>query len=143
MWNSTPLHEAAHRGHEAMVGLLLEHAADFSARDRVDFTPLHEAAFGGHAAVVRRLLDKGADIESKTSHSWEIQQIFRGVSVEVMAKAMVSYRSNFEIVAMLQAEALRRAKSVAFAMGQQERLGAGSRVRGLDPGVVRIVLEQV
>jgi len=30
--------------------------------------------------------------------------------------------------------------SEVFAMGQQERLGAGSRLRWLDPGVVRIVL---
>jgi len=32
---------------------------------------------------------------------------------------------------------------VAFAMGQQERLGAGSPVHELDAGVVRMVLEHV
>jgi len=31
----------------------------------------------------------------------------------------------------------------AFAMGHLERLGAGSRVRGLDTGVVQMVLELV
>jgi len=39
-------------------------------------------------------------------------------------------------------ETVRRARCEAFAMGHQERLGAGSRVRWLDAGVVRMVLEQ-
>ena len=34
----------------------------------------------------------------------------------------------------------RRTRAVAFAMGLHERLGAGSRVGALDPGVVRMVL---
>ena len=36
-----------------------------------------------------------------------------------------------------------RALREAFAMGHQERLGAGSRVLGLDAGVVRMILEEV
>jgi len=48
-----------------------------------------------------------------------------------------------EIAAMFKAEAMQRAKCVAFAMGQLERLGAGSRVQELDAGVVRMVLERV
>ena len=36
----------------------------------------------------------------------------------------------------------RIAKCEAFAMGQLERLGAGSQVRGLEPEVLRMVLEQ-
>jgi len=51
--------------------------------------------------------------------------------------------SRLQIAEMLKAEALRRAQCEAFAMGQLERLGAGSMVRGLDPGVVRMVLEHV
>jgi hypothetical protein len=38
---------------------------------------------------------------------------------------------------------VRDQQCVAFAMGQLERLGAGSRVRGIDPGVVRMVLERL
>jgi len=44
---------------------------------------------------------------------------------------------------MMRREAVRRVKCVAFAMGLQERLGAGSPVQELDAGVVRMVLEQV
>jgi hypothetical protein len=40
-------------------------------------------------------------------------------------------------------EAERMAKCEAFAMGQLERLGAGSAVQGLEVGVVRMVLERV
>ena len=47
------------------------------------------------------------------------------------------------IAAMLQAEPVRRAKREAFAMGLHQRLGAGSRARGLEEGVVRMVLEHV
>ena len=41
---------------------------------------------------------------------------------------------------VIKAEGVRRAKCVAFAMGHQERLGAGSRVLTLDAGVVRMIL---
>ena len=34
-------------------------------------------------------------------------------------------------------------RCIAFAMGQRERLGAGSRVRALEPEVVRMVLDFV
>ena len=39
--------------------------------------------------------------------------------------------------------AAERERSVAFAMGHQERLGAASLVRGLKPEVLRMVLELV
>ena len=42
-----------------------------------------------------------------------------------------------------QPEAVRRAQCEAFAMGQSERLGAGSQVRWLEPEVMRMILEQV
>ena len=44
---------------------------------------------------------------------------------------------------MLKAEAQRRARCEAFAMGQQERLGVGSWVQELEPGVVHMVLDHV
>ena len=45
--------------------------------------------------------------------------------------------------AMERARATKRAQCIAFAMGQRERLGAGSLVRALDPEMVRMVLDQV
>ena len=48
-----------------------------------------------------------------------------------------------QIVAMLTTEAVSRAKCLAFAMGHHARLGSGSRLRRLDPEVLRMMLEQV
>ena len=44
-----------------------------------------------------------------------------------------------KFAALLRAVTTERARCIAFAMGQRERLGAGSLVRALDPEVVRIV----
>jgi hypothetical protein len=49
----------------------------------------------------------------------------------------------FKAEILRRKEVLRRGKCEAFAMGLLERLGAGSRVRSLDPGVVRMVLDCV
>lgn len=78
--------------------------------------------------VVARLL--GADIQSKWNRGRTPDASVGGYLIRVEA-------------AMRKAEALRRAKREAFAMGQMERLGAGSWVRGLDDGVVRMILTQV
>ncbi|KAJ1467300.1 hypothetical protein T484DRAFT_1859254 [Baffinella frigidus] len=50
---------------------------------------------------------------------------------------------NARLHSTTEAEATRRTKCVAFAMGHHQRLGAGSRVEWLEPGVLRMVLEQV
>ena len=81
------------------------------------------------------LLANGADLQSKTN---------AGRTPEDAA----IMRQNVQIAAMIRAEAarreaMRRAKCEAFAMGQLERLGAVSRVRALDPGVVRMVLDHL
>jgi ankyrin repeat protein len=59
------LHHAADRGHEAVVGLLVEHGADADVRDNDGYTALHLAANHGHVAVVRLLVERGADLNTK------------------------------------------------------------------------------
>ena len=129
-WN-TPLCEAAYRGHVEILRLLLEHGAEMSS-SRTGATPLHFAACHDpkRETVVQLLLDRGADVLSETD---------AGHTAEYWAKAC----GHHNTAAMLKAEALRRAQCEAFAMGHGERLGAGSQVRCLDPGVVRMVLERV
>jgi len=129
-YGSTPLQYASQNGHTAVVLLLLEKGADLSSKDCDGWSVLHQTACYGHRALTSLLLDKGADEQSKTNG---------GTTPAEMATAS----SNPEVAAMLQAEGLRRAQCVAFAMGQQERLGAGSRVQELEVGVVRMVLDQV
>ena len=48
-----------------------------------------------------------------------------------------------KVAALLLAVATERARGIAFAMGLEERLGAGSLVSALEPDVVRMVLDHV
>lgn len=57
----TPLHWAAHGGHEAAATLLLQRGASVAAANGEGWTPLHYAACAGHGAVVALLLRSGAD----------------------------------------------------------------------------------
>ena len=131
----TPMHLASMMGHAKVVRSLLDHGADLSAKHCDDGQPLHAAATHGHAETVRVLLDHGADVESKDRF---------GRTPEDYAATY----SHPHVVAMLKAveerrEEVRRDTFEAFAMGQQERLGAGSLVRGLEEGLVQMVLEHL
>jgi RNA polymerase sigma factor (sigma-70 family) len=62
----TPLHEAAARGEDDIVELLLASGAEVHARGGQNKSaPLHAAAAGGHASTVRILLASGADPRAK------------------------------------------------------------------------------
>jgi hypothetical protein len=47
------------------------------------------------------------------------------------------------ILIQLREHAVSRDKCAAFAMGNEERLGVGSLVRSIDPGIVRMVIDLV
>ena len=126
----SPLHFTAFEGHVALAALLLQHGADMSATDNVGRTSLHFAALGGSEPAVIFLLHKGADDQWKTKG---------GKTPETLATA----KSHLAVADILQAEALRRAQCVSFAMGHHQRLGAVSVLQELDEGVLRMVLERV
>ena len=54
--NSTALHFAAGRGHEAVVEVLLSWGAIVDPQDHAGLTPLYAACQGGHLACVLMLL---------------------------------------------------------------------------------------
>ena len=62
MGYDTALQSASHRGHEAIVRLLLEKGAAINTQDG---TALQAASFGGHEAIVQLLLEKGAIINTQ------------------------------------------------------------------------------
>jgi ankyrin repeat protein len=128
-FGATPMHYAAGEDHGDVVLLLREHGADPLATDVDGETPLHWAARQGRKEATRLLVAVGSDDLSRTD---------AGMTPENMATACHPH-----VVATLKAERVRREKCEAFAMGQLERLGAGSRVRVLDPGVVRMVVDLV
>jgi ankyrin repeat protein len=139
----TALFWAARRGHESAARMLIEHQADVSSTNNFGRTPLSEAALAfpglaGHAAVVRLLLDKGVDEQMRENDGRELESL-----ATAGAYLHALFGPHRQIAAMMKAEGMRRAQCLAFAMGQHERLGEGSRVQSLDAGVVRMVLEQV
>ena len=89
------------------------------------WTPLHFAARSGRAAVVKQLLAAGADGAAAADDGSTPKSIAHGDGTLAMFVA---------------AEQLR---SIAFAMGLQERLGAASVVRRLDPDLLHMVVELV
>ena len=124
------------------AGILLEHGAELSDKDNVGATPLHMASRKGRGTMVRLLLQLGANEQIKTCHPFlEMADGSTRIPAGSTPEDVATARSHLEVAGMLRAVAVRRSQCVAFAMGQLERLGAGSRVRWLDVGVVRLILE--
>jgi ankyrin repeat protein len=66
---STPVHQAAWKGHGNIVKLLLANNADVNVTDPSGITPLHAAAVHGHLRVVEILLAGKAEINAKKSNA--------------------------------------------------------------------------
>ncbi|KAJ1488962.1 ankyrin repeat-containing domain protein [Baffinella frigidus] len=107
--DKTPLHIAARWGYEKIARLLLAHGADVSAISHDAATPLHfcQHIDGKGRELKMLLLQHGADVSRKNK---------RGRTPQDTA----ALEPFHDIVAMLQAEGMRRA--VAFTMGLHERL---------------------
>ena len=65
-----PLHEAAYKGHGAVVEILLRAGADKTAVSKDGWAPLHMAAWDGHEAVVEVLLQAGVDKNAISEDGW-------------------------------------------------------------------------
>jgi hypothetical protein len=59
---------SAHRGHEAVVRLLVEKGADVEAKNKDGWTALYWAVRYGNAAMVRLLLENGAEVDTKDNY---------------------------------------------------------------------------
>jgi len=66
--DSTALHCAAWKGHQAVVAYLLSAGADVNAHNNNEHwgtTPLHAAAHANQASIAQMLIDRGADVNAK------------------------------------------------------------------------------
>lgn len=139
----TPLHRVAqtHFGRHPMyrdlgmvaARLLLDHGAHVSAIDNFGRTPLHWAALHGYTPVVRQLLESGADVSITDNEGATAGDLLPHSQSE----------QHTEARGVLETEMRERANSFAFMMGHHPRLGVSSRVRDMDPEVLRMVLNYV
>ncbi len=60
----TPLHEAARRGYESIVKLLVNEGADLKLKNHKGWTPLEDAAASGQATIVEVLLEHHGMVRS-------------------------------------------------------------------------------
>ena len=75
-----PIHQAAKKGHDKVIELLIDHGAYIDAKDKNQEIPLHHAARRGHPKVIDMLLKHGSDKELKNKDketAIEVAQRFR------------------------------------------------------------------
>ena len=124
-----------------LVSTLLDNGAVASTHNPAGYTPLHIAARRGSTALVKLLLDHGADVLAETESGDTALRL--GIEHSgTMCDSDVVIQDHAAVLAMLRAEEEEMAKFVAFAMGLNERLGAGSSVMWLaaEPALLRMVL---
>lgn len=116
---STPLHEAASRGHVGVTRLLLDCGADVAAQDKRVWTPLHRASAEGHADLVRILFERGGDLNARDNHGYapllwashrgqvEAAHVLLECGADVMARGNIGNAPLFEAVNMGHVETAR------------------------------------
>ena len=127
----TALHRAAAFGSHQIVKMLLDKNADVNALTRDGFSPLHSPSRRGHIEVVKLLVEAGANLFYKT-YEGDIPEDFTVES---------SSGSGDEEIRKYLGGAARGQRSLAFAMGLHERLGAQSRVSTLKQELVCMIIE--
>ena len=125
--------------------LILHLGAKVSLADHIGWTSLHYAVLQGQKTeMMQMLLGEGVDVLSMTNDGLNAFDIL--TTSNTSAKDHPVYVDMVAILAAAtkkakDAKELIIAQQEAFAMGNHERLGAGSRVIRLDPNVVRMILE--
>ena len=126
----TPLITSVRQGSIAFTQLLLDHNADVNTMESNwrGFTPLMVAAFYGRKDEVAMLLLHGSDIFAKSNFGWT-------------AETCASINENNDIRTTLRA--LRTTwedRALAVTMGHHERIGAGSQMKTLNHGLLRMTI---
>ena len=59
-----PLHDAAYKGINGLITILMDRGADVNCQDRSGVTPLHWAAANGQVEACQLLIDEGAGLNT-------------------------------------------------------------------------------
>jgi ankyrin repeat protein len=90
----TPLHYAASAGDDAIVKLLLDHAAYIDAGSPNGSTPLMMAAASGHDTTIKLLLDEGADMTIKNQLGMNVIDIAKRYNQRDIAEGLSKRLAN-------------------------------------------------
>jgi ankyrin repeat protein len=98
----TPLHTAARHDSHASAKVLLNHLADFEAKDSAGNTPLHIAAHGNSIIVTNLLLDKyrnyrGSDINAKNQAGWTALAVAARHNSAAVADLLIQQGANIAL----------------------------------------------
>jgi hypothetical protein len=144
------VHSAARYNNPDIVHRLIELGVDAKlAGTRHGTTPLHVAALGCCVDVIRILLHHGVDqLHKDPGMDCEICQRGGWTALDY-AKEMIRHHdlrgsdwdgrseARYQTMEMLRVAE----KKLAFAMGHNTRLGEGSILHGIDPDVLRVILD--
>ena len=86
--------------------------------------------------IAGMLVDNGADVRARAG-------LLTSAGSGETPDGLAFSKGHYAVGSMLRAVARRWEEHEAFAMGQNERLGALSPSLGLEPGVVRMILDQI
>ncbi|KAE8385233.1 ankyrin repeat-containing domain protein [Aspergillus alliaceus] len=93
----TPLHCAAHRGHEEMVELLLDHRANINATCKDGSTAMHLAAEQGQRRIMRLLLIRRANSRTANRQGLTALQMAAGTAYdEATVPLLIKSRSDMD-----------------------------------------------
>jgi hypothetical protein len=161
----TALHYAVAQGNQQHAEFLLAHGASIDAKNGRKGTALSIAWNHGQVDMVRMLLDNMAEyqepcgvslsVERRLTKAERLHGVYPLMTPTAQAARRVRTRIGPQLIDLprhlriyemflaepARREALRVSNCEAFAMGHHDRLGAQSRVRWMDVGVIRIVLE--
>ena len=97
----TALHQAAVRGHEALVEALLSWGAIVDPQDHAGGTPLHFACQEGHLACVLALLKAGANVSMPSNHGFLPIHVAAERNKVKIARTLLDYGCSPEMVSFL------------------------------------------
>ena len=138
-YSTTPLLEAASRGHVDVIELLFENGACMKDKDIYGMNALITAAKGGYLIVVQLLIKRGASPNYKID---EVRPMYNGFTAIIMA----AWKGHFEIVEYLlsfnpdlndETERCETALILASTMGHVDIVKL-LLVKGADPNIQSI-----